>query len=246
MHNAFFIEELEGKDIAIVAMGLSQIDFHLSQAHSIKFDEVWAINAMIGVLPDIDRAFILDPMSRFLDTEDAGGMTSMMREKLPQAYCPIYTCELDKRVPAAVEYPLEKIVASLGCAYFNNTVAYSIAFALWAKVKSISVFGVDFTYNSNMHFAEAGRGCVEFWLSKCIDAGIEVSIAPRSSLMDTDVDIKDKLYGYHRLSDPKITYQDADGIIKACKWSKVQKDEPQKPIGIIDRNDLVPVEPDKY
>jgi hypothetical protein len=97
-----------------------------------------------------------------------------------------------------------------------------------------------------MHFAEAGRGCVEFWLSKCIDAGIEVSIAPRSSLMDTDVDIKDKLYGYHRLSDPKITYQDADGIIKVCKWSKVQKDEPQKPIGIIDRNDLVPVEPDKY
>ena len=246
MHDSHFIEELKGTNVAIVAMGLSQIDFHLSQAHSIKFDEVWAINAMIGVLPDIDRAFILDPMSRFLDTEDAGGMTNMMREKLPKAYCPIYTCELDKRVPTAVEYPLEEIVASLGCSYFNNTVAYSIAFALWAKVKRISVFGVDFTYNSNMHFAEAGRGCVEFWLSKCIDAGIEVSIAPRSSLMDTDVDIKDKLYGYHRLNDPKITYQDNDGIIKACKWSEVQKEETQKPIGIINRKDLVPVEPDKY
>jgi hypothetical protein len=246
MLNTLSIEELEGKDVAIVAMGLSQIDFHLSQAHSIKFDEVWAINAMIGVLPDIDRAFILDPMSRFLDTEDAGGMTNMMRAKLPKAHCPIYTCELDQRVPAAVEYPLEEIVASLGCSYFNNTVAYSIAFALWAKVKSISVFGVDFTYNSNMHFAEAGRGCVEFWLSKCIDAGIEVSIAPRSSLMDTDVDIKDKLYGYHRLNDSKITYQDNDGLIKVCKWSEVEKEEEKKPIGIINRKDLIPVEPDKY
>ena len=44
------IEELEGKNIALVAMGQSQIDFHLSQVHSHKFDEVWAVNAMIGVL----------------------------------------------------------------------------------------------------------------------------------------------------------------------------------------------------
>ena len=246
MRDVHFIEELEGKDVAVVAMGLSQIDFHLSQAHSIHFDEVWAINAMIGVLPDIDRAFILDPMSRFLDTENAGDMTSMMREKLPKTHFPIYTCELDERVPSAVEYPLEKIVGSLGCSYFNNTVAYAIAFALWAKVKKLSVFGVDFTYKSNMHFAEAGRSCVEFWLSKCIDSGMEVSIAPRSSLIDTDVEIKEKLYGYHRLDDPKITYQDHDGSIKVCKWSEVEKEEKQKPIGIINRNDLVPIEPDKY
>ena len=246
MRDVHFIEELKGTNVAIVAMGLSQIDFHLSQAHSIKFDEVWAINAMIGVLPDIDRAFILDPMSRFLDTENAGDMTSMMREKLPKTHFPIYTCELDERVPSAVEYPLEKIVESLGCSYFNNTVAYAIAFALWAKVKKLSVFGVDFTYKSNMHFAEAGRSCVEFWLSKCIDSGMEVSIAPRSSLIDTDVEIKEKLYGYHRLDDPKITYQDYDGSIKVCKWSEVEKEEKQKPIGIINRKDLVPVEPDKY
>jgi hypothetical protein len=48
------IKELEGKNVAIVAMGQSQIDFHLSQTHSVEFDEVWAINAMIGVLPNID------------------------------------------------------------------------------------------------------------------------------------------------------------------------------------------------
>ena len=57
-------KENKDKNIAIVGMGKSQIDFHLSQVHSVSFDEVWAINAMIGVLPHIDRAFILDPMSR--------------------------------------------------------------------------------------------------------------------------------------------------------------------------------------
>ena len=48
------IIELQGKNIALVAMGQSQIDFHLSQTHSVEFDEIWAINAMIGVLPNID------------------------------------------------------------------------------------------------------------------------------------------------------------------------------------------------
>jgi hypothetical protein len=43
--------ELEGKNIALVAMGQSQIDYHLSRTHSLAFDEVWAINAMISVLP---------------------------------------------------------------------------------------------------------------------------------------------------------------------------------------------------
>tara|TARA_R110002153_G_scaffold113386_1_gene255713 strand:- start:59 stop:787 length:729 start_codon:yes stop_codon:yes gene_type:complete len=240
-------KKLKGKKIAIVAMGQSQIDFHLSQVHSVLFDEVWAVNAMIGVLPRIDRAFILDPMSRFFDTEDAGSMTEMMRLVLPTAYYPIYSCELDERVPAVEEYPLESVVKELGCSYFNNTIPYAIAYALWSKVKSVSIFGVDFTYKSNMHFAEAGRACVEFWLAKCMDAGISVSISPRSSLLDTDIDFKDKLYGYHRLDDPKVTYQNGAGI-KVCKFSDIETEEKNKPVGMIDRNDITlnPPEPEKY
>jgi len=240
------IKELEGKDIAIVAMGQSQLDFHLAQTHSISFDEIWAINAMIGVLPNIDRAFILDPMSRFFDSEDAGTMTPMMRSKLPLVDYPIYSCELDDRVPAVEEYPLKQIVKYSKSAYLNNTVAYAIAYALWSKVKQISIFGVDFTYQTNMHFAEAGRGCVEFWIGKCINQGIKVGIAPRSSLLDTDVDTKHKLYGYHRLDNPQVTFQDNYGNINICKWSDMQQAEIKKPIGIIGREDLKPVEPEEY
>jgi len=240
------IKELEGKDIAIVAMGQSQLDFHLAQTHSISFDEIWAINAMIGVLPNIDRAFILDPMSRFFDTKDAGTMTSMMRNKLPLVDYPIYSCELDERVPSVEEYPLKQVVRHAESAYLNNTVAYAIAYALWSKVKQISIFGVDFTYQTNMHFAEAGRGCVEFWIGKCINQGIKVGIAPRSSLLDTDVDTKHKLYGYHRLDNPQVTFQDNYGNINVCEWSEMQQTEIKKPIGIIGRKDLKPVEPEKY
>ena len=241
------MKELEGKNIAIVAMGQSQIDFHLSQTHSVEFDEIWAVNAMIGVLPNIDRAFILDPMSRFLDTEDAGTMTPMMRKKLPKCNFPIYTCELDERVPAAIEYPIELVIHDLGCSYFNNTIPYAIAFALWSKVGQLSFFGIDFTYKSNMHFAEAGRSCTEFWLSKCIDAGIKIEVAPRSSLLDMDIPLQEKLYGYHRLADPKISYQNGP-TMSVCKLSEIEMDAPIKPVGIINRNDLnlTPVEPKEY
>ena len=241
------IKELEDSSVAIVAMGQSQIDFHLAQTHSVEFDEVWAINAMIGVLPRIDRAFILDPMSRFLDTEDAGTMTPMMRKHLPQCKFPIYTCELDNRVPTAVEYPIESIVGDLGCSYFNNTIPYAIAYALWSKVKKISLFGIDFTYRSNMHFAEAGRSCTEFWLSKCIHAGMQIEVAPRSTLLDTDIGFKEKLYGYHRLDDPNVSYQNGAGK-KVCNLSSMQLKKELKPVGIINRNDLElnSVEPKKY
>jgi|TARA_R110001583_G_scaffold640_2_gene5667 hypothetical protein len=241
------IKELQGKKIAIVAMGRSQIDFHLSQIHSVKFDEVWAINAMIGVIPNINRAFILDPMSRFFDTYDAGDMTDMMQKVLPKVTYPIYTCQVDKRVPATEEFPLSTLINDLSCSYFNNTIAYSIAFGLWNKVKSINIFGVDFTYKNNMHFAEAGRACCEFWISKCLDNKINVSIAPNSNLLDTNVPLKDKLYGYHRLKDPKISYQNDLGL-QVCKWSEIVQEE-NKPIGMIGRDDLqfnnVP-EPNKY
>ena len=93
------IPELAEKNVAIVAMGQSQIDYHLARTHSLTFDEVWAVNAMVGVLPDVDRAFILDPMSRFLDTEDAGSMTAMMRNRLPQIQYPVGYNLLNTLIP---------------------------------------------------------------------------------------------------------------------------------------------------
>ena len=242
------IEELKGKNIAIVAMGNSQLDYHKMITHSHQFDEVWAINAMIGVLKKADRAFIMDPVSRFFDTDKAGNMTNMMRETLPTVDYPIYTCELDKRVPALEEYPLDSVVKDLNCSYFNNTIAYAIAFALWNNVGGISMFGADFTYKGNLYFAEQGRGCCEFWLAKCMDKGIIVQVALTSGLLDADVPVQEKLYGYHRLEDPFVTYT-INNEIKICRWSEVEKQQ-AIPIGLVGRHDGQVqegiVEPEKY
>lgn len=243
------IPELKGKNIAILAMGNSQLDYHKMVTHSKKFDEVWAINAMVGVLKRIDRAFIMDPVSRFFDTNDAGNMTTMMKETLPTIEYPIYTCELDKRVPALEEYPIETIVKDLDCGYFNNTISYAIAFALWNEVGGINMFGADFTYKSNLLFAESGRACCEFWLAKCMDEGIIVQVAVTSGLLDADVPLQEKMYGYHRLEDPFVTYM-VENKLKICRWSEVEKQK-AIPMGLVGRKDgqvqegLI-VEPEKY
>jgi len=204
------IKELDGANIALVAMGESQLDFHLSISHSNEFDEVWAINAMAGIIKEVDRTFMLDPASRFLDSDDAGTQTGLMRKILTTHPGPIYTCELDDRCPGLVEYPLLEVIKETDCSYLNNTVPFAIAFALYNRVGRINLFGIDFTYKGNLHFAEAGRACVEFWLSKCITAGVVVSIAPRSGLLDTNITIQDKIYGYHRLENPPLVMFDPD------------------------------------
>jgi hypothetical protein len=165
--------------------------------------------------------FMLDPASRFLDGEEAGSQTGLMREVLRRHPGPIYTCELDKRCQGLVEFPLEDVVNAVGTWYINNTVAFAIAFAIAAKVKRMMIYGVDFSYKGNVHFAEAGRACCEFLIAKAIERNIEVGIANSSGLMDTNVPPNEKLYGYHRLADQPV-FSMEDGKFKQYKYSEVR------------------------
>ena len=78
-----FEKKLKGKKIAIVSMGRSQLDYHMSISHSQEYDEVWAINSMCAVIK-CDRVFMMDPASRFFDTFDAGPQTQVMCRTLPK------------------------------------------------------------------------------------------------------------------------------------------------------------------
>ena len=233
------IKELEGANIAIVAMGESQLDYHLAISHGNEFDEVWAINAMAGIARQVDRTFMLDPASRFLDTDHAGSQTHLMKKVLKTHPGPIYTCELDDRCDNLVEFPLLDVIEDTGSSYLNNTVCFAIAFAMYNRVGRINMFGVDFTYKGNLHFAEAGRACVEFWLSKCITSGIVVSVAPRSGLLDTDVPIQDKIYGYHRLENPPLVMFDPETNefykVGFKEYTKAKEEENRK------KAELVPI-----
>lgn len=204
---------LDGKEIAIVGLGGSYSDYIAARVNSTKFDEVWGINS-IGAIINVDRTFMMDPASRFLDDVKAGTQTGVAQEFLLETpnKGPIYSCTLDERVPEIVEYPLSDVVSALGFAYFNNTVAYALAFAIANNVKKIHLFGIDFSYKQNIYFAEAGRACCEFWCAIALSRGVVVETARHSAFLDTNVPANEKLYGYHRLDDPLVQYIDGDQL----------------------------------
>lgn len=205
---------LEGAEIAIVGLGGSFSEFVLARINSQRFDEVWGINS-IGAIFHVDRTFMMDPASRFLDDIKAGTQTGVGQEHLLETVKkgPIYSCTLDDRVPEIELFPLEPLVSDLKFCYFNNTVAYAVAFAVWKKVKKISLYGIDFSYKQNINFAEAGRACVEFWCAIAVTKGIQIEVARTSGLLDTNVPEDEKLYGYHRLDDPLIQRFDQGSLV---------------------------------
>ena len=192
-------------NVAIVALGGSSQEYVMTRINSHKFDEVWGINS-IGAIFNVDRTFMMDPASRFLDGIKAGKQTGIAQEfllKTPNKG-PIYSCCKDERVPEIELYPLDKVVKKVGHAYFNNTVAYALAYAIYEEVESINLYGIDFSYKENINFAEAGRACCEFWCAIALSKGIKVNVASTSGFMDTNVPVNEKLYGYHRLEDPLV------------------------------------------
>jgi hypothetical protein len=209
--------------IAIVGLGGSFSDYVSAKISSQEFDEIWGINCIGGVI-HVDKTFMMDPVSRFLDTENAGTQTGIARKFLKENKKPIITCQLDKRVKNLELYPLKEVATELGYCYFNNTVAYAVAYAIWIKATQICLYGIDYTYK-NVNMAESGRACVEFWCAIAATRGIKLEVAHGSSLLDTNVPENEKLYGYHRLDDPLVQTVQEGGLV-ITRQSEVEPPEP--------------------
>tara|TARA_Y100001972_G_scaffold88395_1_gene108148 strand:- start:21 stop:737 length:717 start_codon:yes stop_codon:yes gene_type:complete len=235
------LEHLEGKTVAIIGLGVSQVDFAIGLENSREWDEIWCINSA-GLVYPADRIFALDPASRFFDSDDAGKQTNAMVKLMSESDVPIYTCEEDPRIKNPVRYPVEEVCNATKCAYMNTTVAFAIAYALYNKVGRIDLFGIDFSYKQNMHFAEAGRACVEFWISKCMSEDIIVGISGRSTVLDSNVPATEKLYGFHRLDKPLVAVpHEGKFIIGPFDEINDQLEE----FGLKINEDVVPPEPYK-
>tara|TARA_R100000808_G_C2153173_1_gene163152 strand:+ start:1923 stop:2648 length:726 start_codon:yes stop_codon:yes gene_type:complete len=210
--------------VAIVGLGNSCSEYLMSRIRSENYDEVWAINSMSSVIYH-DKCFMMDPPSRFLDSPNAGKQTNIMTQRLnTKLGIPIFSCTLDKRCPDVIEYPLQDVLKKVGYSYLNNTVAYALAYAIYIDVKELHLYGIDFTHK-NVSFAEAGRGCCEFWLAIAATKGVKINIAHSSSLLDTSVPNDQKFYGYHRLEDPLVSTA-TNGNMLITRKSKLEPPEP--------------------
>jgi protein-L-isoaspartate O-methyltransferase len=193
-------EQKPRKSIAIIGLGPSSADYmdliKRQGGRRRVYDQVWSINAMGDVL-NCDVVFHMDDV-RIQEVRAAARPQSniaAMLEWMKTCTVPIVSSRAHPDYPSVVEFPLEDVLNDLGHAYFNSTAAYAVAFAIWAEATEISIFGMDFSY-PNVHDAEKGRGCVEFWLGKAHQRGIKLHFPRNTTLMDSNLTEQQRLYGY--------------------------------------------------
>lgn len=204
------LPNLEGKSVAIIAMGNSHFDFTnrcaVAGGRKQVADEIWAINAMAGII-QCDRAIMMDPTSYIEEALEGYDWL-----KADPGF-PIYSSEAVDGREWIIEYPLEEVLNSLQFPYFNTTVAYAIALAIAGGAKTIQLYGCDFTY-TDLHSAESGRACCEFWIREALNRGIRVEMAKTTTLLDQYN--SRKLYGYK--TQPSISIEGGKyKVEKSCE-----------------------------
>lgn len=192
--------DIKGKHITILGMGPSLDAFtdkvKRMGGSSAFCDEVWGINAL-GEVYLCDRIFHMDDV-RIQEARAAAKPQSNIANMVKWLKVhpgPIYTCHVEPGYAGLVRYPLEDVVKELGHAYFNSTVAYAVALAIYGGARRISLFGVDFTL-ANSHHGEQGRACVEYWLAVAKERGIAISLPQSTSLMDACEGLDALFYGF--------------------------------------------------
>lgn len=209
-------EDPNERHIAILGLGPS-LDQYLEITKRVggrsQFcDETWSINAL-GDVFSCDLVFHMDDI-RIQEIRAAAkpdsNIAAMVRW-IKHSKVPVVTSRPHEDYPALVAFPLEDVLNDFGHDYFNNTAAYAIAFAIHTGATKISLFGMDYTY-PNVHDAEKGRACVEFWLGQAHARGIKINLPKTTTLMDAMYPRASRLYGYDTL-DVDFDIQE-NGVLK--------------------------------
>lgn len=195
--------------IAIVGLGPSYHAYinaaEAAGGRSALFGEVWAINSFGDVIA-CDLVFHMDDIANVMREAEDEKIEPHVRMKLANMLKwlrthpgPIYTSIPHPEFPGMVAFPLAEVINSVGTAYFNNSVAYAVVYAIHRFVttgrpKQLSLYGCDYAYGKK-NYEGIGRACVEWWLGVAAAKGIHVHVANTSTLMDANTPER-KFYGY--------------------------------------------------
>lgn len=186
---------MSAEKIVIVGSGASaeqwlQMQLAPKEENSLHNAEVWTINFM-GLVMKCDKIVGMDYIPPNWNEDRLNDLIELG--------IPIISCKEVEGVNVEL-YPLKEVIASFGgFSYFNTSVAYAIALAIYRGAKVIGLYGIDFTWPTEAGKVEYGRGCVEFWLGVAVSRGIGIIIPKTSTLMD--VNRSGYLYGYSELEE---------------------------------------------
>lgn len=201
------------KRVALVALGPSSLQYVVAgEASGDKaklYDEVWTVNTYASVLK-ADLVFHMDDirvqLARSAKNEKIRNLVDYLRGHQGR----VITSRLHPDFPCLELFPLQEAIQEFRSVYYNNTVAYAMAYAMLRlpKGSEITLFGCDYHYQGSNQ-VEAGRACLEYWIGRAVERGFVVNIASSSSLMDVNAPL---LYGYDTLD---VAYRiDSEGKVE--------------------------------
>jgi len=196
--------------VALVAMGSSRMNYaaDVMKAGGPKgiVDETWVVNKL-GMVFNHDVVFRMDDLRKPRECNLTRGRNrdpnctihEMQDDWMKTHDKPIITSTAYPEYPTSVSYPLESVINTIGYSYFLTTPAYAAAFAIHIGIKHLKLYGCDYVYKNNKYMAESGRGNLEFILGIGMMKGMKVEVARSSTLLGTNLDIGEHLYGYENI-----------------------------------------------
>lgn len=102
-----------------------------------------------------------------------GSAISSYKDNVDKYFCLHQGQTVDhKDVITLDNYPLNTIIEKFKTNYFNNSIAYMIAYALYKGYKQINLWGVDIEKRSEYEFE---RPCVLYWIGIARGYGVQVN-----------------------------------------------------------------------
>lgn len=154
-----------------------------------NIDEVWTVNMGARRLKH-DLAFCMHDMRNSETRNPAEAAFYKTYDR------PFLTCYHHDEYPNSVEYPIEAILRKFGFYYFPNGICYIIAYAIWIGVKHLFLYGLDYDHPNAGVAVEPGKDACTAWVVLAMGSGIQVTIAPDSSLLQQRDNPLIKYYGY--------------------------------------------------
>lgn len=183
--------------------------------------EVWGINGLLYDQFPLDKLFMMDVLDEMPSIISGRWDLKKTIDHINKLDIPVVGPFKYDEIPKSEAFPMDEVVQKFGVPYFNNTIAYMVAYAILKGVKSISTWGINQASGSE-YFYE--KGCVEYWLGQALGRGIHVFVNGPSELLTNKARYGGSLlYGYntnyeglskykarfgdrviHKLLDPKV------------------------------------------
>ncbi len=102
-----------------------------------------------------------------------------------------------EEIPLSEAFPLEECAKEFGLPYFNNTIAYMIAYALLKGAEEINIYGVNQASSSEYFYEKAS---VEYWIGVANGKEVKVVInGDKSELLSNKMRFGGNLlYGFNQ------------------------------------------------